>query len=38
MVDLNVYEKNEKYYHIYFNDNKKEEIKRAYLIENDKVS
>ena len=28
----------EKYYHIYFNDNKKEQIKRTYLIENDKVS
>ena len=35
---INVYEKDEKYNHIYFNDNKKEEIKRAYLIENDKVS
>ena len=34
---INMIEKNEKYYHIYFNDNK-EEIKRNYFNENDNVS
>ena len=38
MVNLLILKKkNEKYYHIYFNDNK-EEIKRNYLDENDNVS
>ena len=31
-------EKNRKYYHIYFNDNKAEEIKRTNLMSDDKVS
>ena len=31
-------EEDQEYYHIYFNDNKDEEIKRTYLNENDKVS
>ena len=33
---ININEENEKYYHIYFNDNK-EEIKRNYLKENENV-
>ena len=35
---INVGENEKEYYHIYYNDNKKEEIKSTYLYENDKVS
>ena len=35
---INIDEYEEEYYHIYYNDNKKEEIKRTYLHKNDKVS
>ena len=35
---INIEEGDEEYYHIYFNDNKKEEIKKTYFNENDKVS
>ena len=34
---INIEEKNKKYYHIYFNNNTKEEIKRTYLNKNEKV-
>ena len=34
---IQFYEQNENYYHIYFNDNQYEEIKRNYLKEDDKV-
>ena len=35
---INIKEGDEEYYHIYYNDNKKEEIKSTSLNENDKVS
>ena len=35
---INIEDEDKKYYHIYFNDNKKEEIKRWFLNENDNVS
>ena len=35
---INGGENEKEYYHIYYNDNKKEEIKSTYLYENDKVS
>ena len=35
---INIKNEDEKYYHIYFNNNKKDEIKRYYLNEFDKVS
>ena len=35
---INIEEGDEEYYHIYFNDNKKEEIKSTYINEDDKVS
>ena len=35
---INIKEEDEKYYHIYFNDNNQKEIKRTRLNENDKVS
>ena len=35
---INIKNEDEVYYHIYFNDNKEEEIKRTSLNENDKVS
>jgi len=35
---INIKEGDEKYYHIYFNDNKKDEIKNTYLNKDDKVS
>ena len=35
---INIKKVDEKYYHIYFNNNKKDEIKRAYLKAGDKVS
>ena len=34
---INIKENEEEYYHIYFNDNKEEEIKRTYLKENDQI-
>ena len=35
---INIKEGDEEYYHIYYNDNKKEEIKSTSLNENDKIS
>ena len=35
---INIKEKDKKYYHIYFNNNKREEIKSTYLNEENKVS
>ena len=35
---ININKEDEEYYHIYYNDNKKEEIKITYLNRNDKVS
>jgi len=36
---IHIYEEDdEKYYHIYFNNNKEKEVKRTYLDKNDKVS
>ena len=35
---INLDEEDKKYYHIYFNDNKKEEIKRTILNKNDKIT
>ena len=35
---INIKKGEEKYYHIYFNDNKKNEIKRTYLNKDDKIS
>ena len=35
---INIKEGEEEYYHIYYNDNKKEEIKNTYINEDDKVS
>ena len=35
---ININEKDKKYYHIYFNDNKREEIKSTYLNEENKIS
>ena len=35
---INIEEKDKDYYHIYYNDNKREEIKSTYLNENDKAS
>ena len=36
--DINIKKEDKEYYHIYYNDNKKEEIKSTSLNENDKVS
>ena len=35
---ININKEDEEYYHIYYNDNKKEQIKSTSLNENDKVS
>ena len=35
---INIKEKDKKYFHIYFNDNKKKEIKRTYFEKNDEVT
>ena len=35
---MNIKKEDEKYYHIYFNNNKKDEIKRTNLKEDDKIS
>ena len=35
---INIKEGDEKYYHIYFNDNKKDEIKRTYLNKDEQIS
>ena len=35
---INITKDNEKYYHIYFNDNKKDEIKRTYLNKDEQIS
>ena len=35
---ININEKNKKYFHIYFNDNKKKEIENTSLHRNDNVS
>ena len=35
---ININKENEEYYHIYYNDNKNEQIKSTPLNENDKIS